>query len=222
MRPAARTRASPTKNNTVQRPTRGTRRASQSARVQWPAPPLPSRLVDHENDPARYVLLQGTATLLYRRMNHSALWFPLLTYSKFTISHKLQRSLQWKTKHSAPRVPAWSPTAVLPRPNGAWLQSSDGIWYIHHGMTEWCKTRVQVAKVAKCLVIWFSRKNKKIVETQVTVIRKVSMTSLQLLRKKEEKIEKFRLRNSKQMESQAQEYEYEYECEFKYKYKLQD
>ena len=84
MRPAARTRASPTKNNTVQRPTRGTRRASQSARVQWPAPPLPSRLVDHENDPARYVLLQGTATLLYRRMNHSALWFSLLTYSKFT------------------------------------------------------------------------------------------------------------------------------------------
>ena len=42
-----------------------------------------------------------------------------------------------KKKHSTPEIPAWSPTAVLIGPNGAWLRSSDGIRYIHHGMIEW-------------------------------------------------------------------------------------
>ena len=39
--------------------------------------------------------------------------------------------------HSALTVPEWSPTSVLGEPNDAWLQSSDGIWYFHHGVTEW-------------------------------------------------------------------------------------
>jgi hypothetical protein len=40
-------------------------------------------------------------------------------------------------KHTAPTIPVWSPTTVLGRPNPAWLQSSDGIWYIQGGMTVW-------------------------------------------------------------------------------------
>ena len=39
-------------------------------------------------------------------------------------------------KHSSCTVPEWSPTSVLGTPNDAWLQSSDGIWYFHHGMNE--------------------------------------------------------------------------------------
>ena len=45
-----------------------------------------------------------------------------------------------KKKHTAPTIPVWSPTTVLGRPNPAWLQSSDGIWYIQGGMTVWWMT----------------------------------------------------------------------------------
>ena len=40
-------------------------------------------------------------------------------------------------KHSTPEIPVWSPTTVLVGPNGAWLRSSDGMRYIHHGVIEW-------------------------------------------------------------------------------------
>ena len=44
---------------------------------------------------------------------------------------------QQQKKHSTPEIPAWSPTAVLIGPNGAWLRSLDGMRYIHHGVIEW-------------------------------------------------------------------------------------
>ena len=40
-------------------------------------------------------------------------------------------------KHTALKVPLWSPTTVLIEPNDAWLRSSNGMRYIHHGMTVW-------------------------------------------------------------------------------------
>ena len=52
----------------------------------------------------------------------------------------LWQNFFFKTKkHTAPTIPVWSPTTVLGRPNPAWLQSSDGIWYIQGGMTVWWK-----------------------------------------------------------------------------------
>ena len=83
--------------------------------------------------------------------NHALDWEPEKTNEWPRIRHRSICQRVWenykllafmsrffnKKKHSTPEIPAWSPTAVLIGPNGAWLRSSDGIRYIHHGMIEW-------------------------------------------------------------------------------------